>query len=257
MRAQFRARALRLLLTVQAVMTCPALVRRALLACCWLLGAGIAAPAWAQMPPEAISPALDLAVQAARALAPAGARISADAGALDARLQLAPCARVEVYLPAGTVGWGRTRVGLRCTQGPTAWNVSLPVTVQAWAPAVALTAPLPAGARLDASQLALVDTDWAAGPSAPHADIASLQGRLLMRPMAAGAAPRAADLKPRQWFATGATVRLVASGQGFSIQTEGQALTPGLEGQMTRVRTEAGRVLTGRPVGDHRVEVSL
>lgn len=154
-------------------------------------------------------------------------------------------------------GWGRTRVGLRCAQGPTAWNVSLPVTVQAWAAAAVLAAPLPAGARLDAAQLTLADTDWAAGPSTPYADLASLQGRLLARPLAAGAAPRAADLKPRQWFATGATVRLVASGNGFSIQAEGQALTPGLEGQAARVRTETGRVLTGRPVGDHRVEVSL
>lgn len=86
MGAQFRARAARPLFRVQAVMTYPALVRRALLACSWLLGAGIAAPALAQVPAEAVSRALDLAVQAARALAPAGARVTAEAGTLDARL---------------------------------------------------------------------------------------------------------------------------------------------------------------------------
>ena len=129
--------------------------------------------------------------------------------------------------------------------------------MQAWAPAAVLAVPLPAGARLDAAQLRLVEIDWAAAASPPHTDIASLQGRLLTRPLPAGAAPRLADLRPRQWFAQGETVRLVASGPGFSIDTEGQALTPGLEGQPARVRTDGGRVLTGRPVGDHRVEVNL
>ena len=84
-------------------------------------------PADAQVSPEAVARALDLAVQAARALAPAGARVSAEAGVLDSRLQLAPCSHIDVHLPAGSTAWGRTRVGLRCTQGATAWNVSLPV----------------------------------------------------------------------------------------------------------------------------------
>jgi len=39
---------------------------------------------------------------------------------------------------------GRTRIGLRCTQGATAWNVYLPLTVKVFAPALAAAAPLPA-----------------------------------------------------------------------------------------------------------------
>ena len=152
---------------------------------------------------------------------------------------------------------GRTRVGLRCTQGATAWNVFLPVTVQAWAAAAVVATALPAGARLDASQLMIGQVDWAAGASAPLADLSALQGRVLARPLAAGAPPRAADLKPQQWFAQGETVRVIAVGTGFAISAEGQALTPGLEGQPARVRTESGRVLTGRPVGNHRMEVNL
>ncbi len=256
MRALFRAAPAAPLLTVQSVMTCPAFVRRALLAC-WCLIACAALPVHAQLPPESVARALELASQAARALAPAGARIAAEPGAIDARLRLAPCARIDVYLPSGVPGWGRTRVGLRCHQGTVSWNVFLPVTVQAWAPAAVLTAPLPAGARLDAAQLTLAEIDWAASATPPMADVASLQGRVLTRALAAGAAPHAGDLQPRQWFAMGATVRLVASGDGFAISAEGLALSPGLEGQPARVRTETGRILTGRPVGDHRVEVSL
>ena len=58
------------------------------------------------------------------------ARIEIEPGQLDPRLKLTPCRRIEPYLPTGSTAWGRTRVGLRCLQGPTRWNVYLPVTVR-------------------------------------------------------------------------------------------------------------------------------
>ncbi|MCW8181821.1 flagellar biosynthesis protein FlgA, partial [Verminephrobacter eiseniae] len=73
-------------------------------------------------------------------LAPAGSaprplRLQVSVGALDARLRLAPCARVEPYLPVGTQLWGRTRLGLRCVAGVSAWNVFLPIVIAAFGPA--------------------------------------------------------------------------------------------------------------------------
>ena len=50
---------------------------------------------------------------------------------------------------------------------------------------------------------------------------------------------------------------MVASGPGFALESEGQALSNGIEGQPARVRTENGRVLTGLPSGERRVEVGL
>ena len=44
-------------------------------------------------------------------------RMEVSVGALDERLRLAPCARVEPYLPAGARLWGRTRLGLRRRDG--------------------------------------------------------------------------------------------------------------------------------------------
>jgi flagella basal body P-ring formation protein FlgA len=82
-------------------------------------------------------------------------------------------------------------------------------------------------------------------------------GRVLARLLAAGQALRQTDLKSRQWFAAGETVSLVAVGPGYSVSGEGQALTPGIEGQVVRVRTENGRVVTGQAVAEHRVEIPL
>ena len=61
----------------------------------------------------------------------------------------------------------------------------------------------------------------------------------------------------RQWFAAGDSVRLVATGDGWHISGEGQALAPGLEGQAVRVRTESGRVVNGMAVAERLVEVAL
>ena len=227
-----------------------------------LAGGALAAAAVAQaeptatLPTEAVERALALVRSGAAALAPPQARIVATAGRLDSRLRLASCARIEPWLVGGQPAWGRTRVGMRCQAGA-AWNVFLPVQVQVLAPALAARSALPAGARLTEEQLELAEVDWAAAASPPARDAAALAGRILVRPLAAGQAPRLADLQPRQWFAHGAQVRLLARGPGYAIRAEGTALAAGLEGQVVRVRTDQGRILTGRAVGDHAVEVVL
>lgn len=198
-----------------------------------------------------------LGEQAGAALAGSGMRVEIEPGRLDPRLKLAPCERIEPYLPPGARVWGRSRIGLRCVQGPSAWNVYLPVTVHAFAPAWVATLPLAAGSVLDAAQLQQGEVDWAAAPTPPVADLDKLLGRQLSRPLAAGAPVRVADVKQRQWFGAGDTVQLVAHGQGFSISGEGQAMGPGIEGQTVRVRLDNGRVLSGQPVGANRVEVAL
>ena len=52
-------------------------------------------------------------------------------------------------------------------------------------------------------------------------------------------------------------MRISARGAGFAVQAEGQALTPGYEGQPARVRTESGRIVVGRPVGERQLEALL
>lgn len=210
----------------------------------------------AELPAPALAGAAQLARDAATALAPKGARVLATPGAPDSRLRLAPCARIEPQLVAGQPAWGRTRVGLRCTSGA-AWSIFVPVTVQVLAPALAPRAPLPAGARLEADQLERVETDWAAAPTAPTLDAQALIGRTLARPLAAGQAVRAADLQQRVWFAHGSPVQVWARGEGFTVSGEATSLGPGLEGQVVRVRTDNGRILSGRAVGAGRVELIL
>jgi flagella basal body P-ring formation protein FlgA len=197
------------------------------------------------------------ALTAGQITAPANARIEVSAGSLDPRLKLAPCQRIEPYLPAGARLWGATRVGLRCSDGPVRWNVYLPVTVKVWAPALVAAAPIAAGTELTGRELMLTEVDIAAAHGATFDQVGALIGRKLATPLAPGAAVRADMLRARQWFAAGDPVVLVARGDGFSVSGSGEALGPGLDGQQVRVRTEGGRIVVGLPVGERRVEIKL
>jgi flagellar basal body P-ring formation protein FlgA len=185
-----------------------------------------------------------------------GRRVEIEVGTLDPRLRLAPCDQIEPYLPANARLWGRSRIGIRCLAGPTRWNVFLPVTVKVFAPALVATRALPAGTTLAEGDLAQAEVDLAEETSNALFQPALAIGRTIDRPLPAGRSLRQSHLKPRQWFAAGEVVQVVAQGPGFRVAGEGQALTPGTEGLPVRIRTESGRILTAQAVGERRVEVN-
>jgi flagellar basal body P-ring formation protein FlgA len=227
----------------------------------WLHLAAVAQTAPAE-PPNALDSALQQQVQQL-ALASAGSarpgmpRIEVAVGLLDPRLRLAPCQQVQPYVPDGVRLWGKSRIGLRCLQGPTRWNVYLPITVKVFGNALVATSGLAAGSVLAAADLTLAEIDLAEDGSAPIASTELAIGRTLARALPAGQGLRQSHLKVRQWFAAGETVTVLARGEGFSVASEAQALNAGIEGQPVRVRTESGRVLMGQPVGERRVELGL
>ena len=191
------------------------------------------------------------------ASAGAAPRVEIEIGRLDPRLRLAPCARIQPYLPPGVRPWGRSRIGLRCTQGAVAWNVYLPITVKVFGPGVVVALPVAAGSTLTAADLAEAEVDLAEESTPVITDRAQLEGRVLARALQPGQAVRQGHLKLRQFFAAGETVRVVARGEGYALEVEGQALNPGIEGSPARVRTESGRILTGQPVAERRLELLL
>ncbi|WP_119155575.1 flagellar basal body P-ring formation chaperone FlgA [Caldimonas tepidiphila] len=176
---------------------------------------------------------------------------------LDPRMRLAPCQRIEPYLPAGVRPWGRSRIGVRCVEGPTRWSVFLPMTVRAWSSALVTAVALPAGHVLTQADLRSAEVDLAEQAAPAFFDAQALLGRTLARPLAAGQAVRATHLRARQFFATGDTVRLLAQGKDFSISGEGEAMQPGYEGRPVRVRTSSGRIVTGIPSAERTVQVQM
>jgi flagellar basal body P-ring formation protein FlgA len=197
-----------------------------------------------------------LASEASKQAAP-GLRVEVRIGQLDPRLKLAPCANVQPYLPAGMKLWGQARIGLRCADAGVRWNVFLPITVDVFGHGLVASAPLAAGAVLGATDLKPATVNLSASSSAALTTPELAVGRTLAKPLSPGDALRDGDLRVRQWFATGDSVRIVAGGSGWRIHGEGQAMNPGLEGQTVRVRTESGRVISGTATGERMVEVPL
>ena len=220
---------------------------------------GAAAAAAQGLSAQVLAQVQQLALAGASVGAPPQARVDVQVGALDPRLKLAPCAQIQPYLPTGLHMWGRTRIGLRCVDGPgqARWNVSVPVVVKVYARALVAATNLPSGTVLTQAELSSADIDIAAEPGAVFTDAAALVGRSLSRPVAGGDALRSGALRQRQWFAAGDTVSVRANGTGFAVVGEGQAMAAGLEGQDVKIRFENGRMVTGRVVGERRVEVVL
>ncbi|WP_158080860.1 flagellar basal body P-ring formation chaperone FlgA [Pelomonas sp. KK5] len=198
-----------------------------------------------------------MAQLAASAAAPPQARVDVQVGQLAPQLKLAACRQVQPYLPQGLHMWGRTRIGLKCVDGMAKWNVSVPVQVRVFARALVAQKPLPAGTVLAQDSLAAAEIDIAGEPGAVFTDATELAGRTLARPLDAGQAVRSPALQRRQWFAAGETVQVRVAGEGYAVAAEGQAMSAGLEGQDVKVRMEGGRTVTGRVVGERRVEILL
>lgn len=172
-------------------------------------------------------------------------RLQIQIGKLDARLQLAACAKVEPYLPPGTRLWGRTRIGLRCVEGARRWNVYLPVTVQAFGPAWVLNNNVRLGDALSAGDASLAEVDWAETDSPVVANQPDWVGREAARHLQAGQALRQNLLRAPQLFAQGAQVKVAAGGGGFTIMSSGRAMTAGAVGANVRVRMDNGRLVSG------------
>lgn len=178
-------------------------------------------------------------------------------GTLDTRLHLAPCAKVEPHLPAGTRLWGRSRIGLRCVDGPTRWNVFVPVTVKAWGPAWVIKHPVASGATLTQEDVEMAETDWAEHPSSVLASRSLWVGQRAAYALQPGQALRQNMVRAAPSFAAGALVKVSAAGTGFQVVVTGEALSPGLHGEKARVRLPGGKVVTGQVRDGQSVEIDL
>ena len=197
------------------------------------------------------------AIQSADGLGGNKLRMDLTLGALDPRLKLAPCGNMEPYLPVGAKLWGKTRIAVRCVDGLTRWNVSLPATINAWGLAWVVRNPVAAGAALVQSDVVQAEVNWAEEPSAVLADASQWMGLVAARPLTTGQALRTHMLRPAQVFQVGSQVRVVAQGVGFQVASDGQALTAGIVGQLARVRMDNGRVTTGMVLDLKTVKIDL
>ncbi|MEC5217524.1 flagella basal body P-ring formation protein FlgA [Actimicrobium sp. GrIS 1.19] len=165
-------------------------------------------------------------------------------GQLDARLSLPACQTPEAFLPAGSRVWGRTSVGVRCT-APSPWTVYVTAQVKVIADYVASAIPLSQGQLVGPNDVIRIRGDLTLLPAGVLTDPAQAIGRTVAGSVGLGSPLRQDSLKTVQAVQQGQAVRVVSTGPGFSVATDGRALNNAVAGQIAQAKTAGGQVVSG------------
>jgi flagellar basal body P-ring formation protein FlgA len=171
-------------------------------------------------------------------------KIDIKIGELDPRLALAPCQKIEPFIPQGTKLWGKTVIGIKCLDGAK-WSVSLPIQVSIFGQALVATKNLSVGTLANAEDYRQEYTELTKETGSPVSDISTLAGNQLNRGVIAGQVLRLEHLKPAPTIKSGDTVKVRVTGHGFSATYDAVALNAAADGQILRARGENGKILSG------------
>jgi flagellar basal body P-ring formation protein FlgA len=177
-------------------------------------------------------------------LAGTAGEIEVSVGEPDPRLKLAPCARMEPFVPSGARLIGRTSLGVRCMEGAN-WIVYVPVQVRLFLDAWVAARPIPRGVVIGAKDVRVDRVDVSALNGNAVLPDAPLIGRTALRPVAMGEPLRRDALRAPTVLQPGDAVQVVAIGTGFAAQTSGKALTAAADGQTAQVALAGGKVVSG------------
>ena len=183
-------------------------------------------------------------------------KVSINVGKIDQRMNLASCPAPEAFQQPGARAWGKTTVGVRCA-APAAWTVYIQAQVSVVSEYVAAAVPLARGKEIDKSQLAVLSGDIAALPNGVVTDVAQALGRTSTVSLAAGAPLRLDMLRSKPVVQQGQLVKVVSSGNGFSVSAEARAIGTAADGQVVQARTPGGAIISGLARAGGQVEVAF
>jgi len=173
-----------------------------------------------------------------------GARVVAQAGTLDPRLQLAPCpTALSASLQEGTRLMPRMNVTVRCP-GADGWTLRVPVQLQVFRQVLVIVRPLQRGDGVRPDDVRSEERDVTRLGYGYVSDMGEVEGRTLSRAMAAGSVLTPAALGGRTAVKAGDQVQLVSRLDGIEVRASGVALGSGDSGSRLRVRNgSSGKVI--------------
>lgn len=169
-------------------------------------------------------------------------KVSYKINEIDQRITLSECARLEAFLPSGSQLMGKTAIGVRCNEA-NGWSIFVPVQIRISLNLLVSARPLPLGHTLQKEDIAsqTIETSRTDGFTDPKQAV----GKVLRYNIAAGQVLREDMLRLPYSVTQGQVVQLAVQGSGFSIRSEGVALSNASEGQTVQIRTNLGRVISG------------
>lgn len=163
------------------------------------------------------------------------------------------CEQPQFSLPGNARLWGNLSVQARCG----ADKRYLQVNVQANGDYVVAAQPVPRGATLNAGAVRLMRGRLDQLPPRAMLTLNQAQDAVTLRDLAPGQ-PIVLSMVRQAWrVKAGQRVQVVATGDGFSINSEGQALNNAAVAQNARVRMASGQVVSGTVGADGNILISL
>jgi len=182
--------------------------------------------------------------------------VSVKVGNIDPRMSLPACPAPQAFLMPGARAWGKTTVGVKCAS-PATWTVYIQAAVSVQADYIASAVPLAQGQAIEASQLVAVKGDLTMLPAGIATDMGQVIGRSTNVSLPSGTPLRLDTLRSKPVVQPGQVVKLVSTGNGFSVSAEARAMSLAGDGQVVQVKTAAGQQITGIARSGGLVEVTF
>jgi flagella basal body P-ring formation protein FlgA len=169
---------------------------------------------------------------------------------------LAACASLEPFMPPGARSFGRTTIGVRCV-GAKPWTLYVQARVAVQITYYVASRQINPGEALSAVDYVPRDGDLATLPQTVITDPSQANGAIALMRITSGLPLRSDMLRSAASVVIGQTVKVVAEGPNFSISSEGSVLNNAAPGQLVRVRTPNGQIISGVVKDASTVQVQI
>ena len=173
--------------------------------------------------------------------------------AIDPRLVLENCSKMEAFLPAGGQLIGRVSVGVRCLDSKS-WRIFIPVQIKITRDLIISAKPLSSGQVLRAGDIARQSTETM--QDVGITDEKRVLGKVLRYSIAVGSIIKPEMLRASYSVKQGQSVQIIVRGGGFTLSNMGVALNNAGAGESVQVRIGSGRVISGTATDEGSVEIN-
>lgn len=157
---------------------------------------------------------------------------------LDSRLTLRKCALpVEAFLPPSVNANPIKLVGVRCNN-PVSWSLYIPVKTAINTKVITSAKLLPVSHIISSNDLEWVKQDKTQLHHGYYQSEEELLGKVIKRPLAAGAVITPDIIQSQQVIKRGDTVSIVASIGGLTVKSKGLAMQGGEIGETIKIKNQ-------------------
>ena len=167
--------------------------------------------------------------------------------------QLPGCDAPTFSTPGNSRLWGNLTVVAQCGNA----KQYLQVAVQAVGDYVVAAAPIVRGSPIESQSVTLMRGRLDQLPPRTMLNLSQAEDAISLRDVAIGQPIQLSMVRQSWRVKAGQKVMVVAQGEGFSINSEGQALNNAAVAQNARVRMPSGQVVSGQVSADGNILINL